>query len=136
MIKGLIMWTDEEITRILAEYDEYERELDAVIASKMRLHKVTAGWYQLSNNKDPLKYFGKRYDDDGQELLFSNLRKGREHDGENVTQWYADIRYSDGSGLKQYAGIWPTLTEAKREVVRSMARCEELPQMPQMKPRK
>ena len=122
MIKGLIMWTDEEIVRIIAEYDEYERELDAAIAAKMTQFKIGRGWYQLSSH------------DEG---LYSNIRKGNGYDGENVTQWYADIRYTGtGGNLKQYAGIWPTLKEAKREVARNIIPRKELPQLPQMKPRK
>ena len=94
--------TNDERDTFLAAFDEYERQLDA-LAAGLDCHKVGAGWYKLSSPA---------------EGLFANLRLGREYDGENVTQWYADIRYTDGSGLKQHAGIWPTLREAKREVAR------------------
>ena len=121
MIKGLIMWTDEEIVRIIAEYDEYERELDAAIAAKMTQCKIGRGWYQLSSQA---------------EGLYSNIRKGFDYNGERLGQWYADIHYTGTGRLKQYAGIWPTLKEAKREVVRNIIPRKELPQLPQMKPRK
>ena len=52
----------------------------------------------------------------GDDEHFSNIRKGREYNGEQTSKWYADIRKSDGT-LQRYAGIWNTRKEAVEEAI-------------------
>jgi hypothetical protein len=118
----------DKLDKFLAAQDKYDRQLDALAQRLGGLHKVSQGHYQISSHSDHIGSLGKRYDDKGQKRLHANIHRGSRYgEREKVSKWYADVRYSDGSGLYHNMGSYKTRREATHAVLTHLVPKDKLP---------